>query len=95
MDNLQKTLERIEDTLIDIDRRLRTVETVIAELRGRKSMLATMGQLSPAFSHSTYRKACSRVHLEAYLLIIFESHTMYIGNSVNLWTYSLFGYFLS
>ena len=42
MDNLQKTLERIENTLIDIDRRLRTVETVITELRGRKSMLATI-----------------------------------------------------
>lgn len=42
MDNLQKTLERIENTLIDINRRLRTVETVIAELKGRKSMMQTI-----------------------------------------------------
>ena len=40
--NIHETLERIEGALIEIDRRIRTVETVIAELRGRKSMLATI-----------------------------------------------------
>ena len=42
MDNIQKTLEGIENTLIDIDRRLRTVETVIVKIEGRKSMLVTI-----------------------------------------------------
>lgn len=45
MDNLQKTLERIEDTLADIDRRVRTIETFIAEARGRKLMLTSIQEV--------------------------------------------------
>ena len=42
MDRIRETLKTIEDTLADIDNRLRRVETFIAEMKGRKSMLATI-----------------------------------------------------
>ena len=42
MDRIRETLKSIEDTLADIDNRLRRVETFIAEMKGRKTMLTSI-----------------------------------------------------
>ena len=42
MDRLRETLKSIEDTLADIDNRMRRVETFIAETKGRKTMLTSI-----------------------------------------------------
>ena len=42
MDRIRETLKSIEDTLADIDRRVRTIENFMAEVRGRKTMLTSI-----------------------------------------------------
>ena len=42
MDRIRETLKSIEDTLADIDNRLRRVETFISEMKGRKTMLTSI-----------------------------------------------------
>ena len=42
MDRIRETLKSIEDTLSEIDNRLRRVETFIAEMKGRKTMLTSI-----------------------------------------------------